>query len=49
MKNQRIPEHKMNFTVEVGQALENMTNIETHNTDLKKEALAKQINPKEDK
>ncbi|WP_155891172.1 hypothetical protein [Ectobacillus panaciterrae] len=49
MKSQRIPEHKMNFTGEVGQALENTANIETHNTASEKEAGAKQINPKEKK
>ncbi|MFC0273715.1 hypothetical protein ACFFIX_20220 [Metabacillus herbersteinensis] len=49
MKSQRIPEHKMNYTGEVGQALENTANNGTHNGALKKEAGVKQINPNVEK
>jgi hypothetical protein len=49
MKSQRIPEHKMNYTGEVGQALENTANIESQNGASKKEAGVKQINPIEEK
>jgi hypothetical protein len=49
MKNQRIPEHKMNFTGEVGQALENTINIETQDVTLKEEVESEQINLKENK
>ncbi|MBT2736201.1 hypothetical protein [Bacillus sp. ISL-7] len=48
MKNQQIPEHKMNFTGEVGQALEKAANIGTNNIASKKVA-AKQVNTKEEK
>lgn len=49
MKSQRIPEHKMNYTGEVGQALENTANNESQNGVSKKEAGVKQINPIEEK
>ncbi|MBD1381335.1 hypothetical protein [Metabacillus arenae] len=47
MKNQQIPEHKMNFTGEVSEALDNMDNNDTNREHVKKEAGAKRNNLKE--
>ncbi|MGG3888777.1 hypothetical protein [Metabacillus fastidiosus] len=49
MKNQRIPEHKLNFTGEVSEALENKINIERQDTTSKEEAGVKQTNLEENK
>ncbi|MGM0875359.1 MAG: hypothetical protein ACQEWV_11270 [Bacillota bacterium] len=49
MKSQRIPEHKMNYTGDVGQALENTATIGSQNGASKKEAGVKQVNPNEEK
>ena len=45
MKSERIPEHKLNFTVEVGQAIEKTGNLGPNNTTSKKA----QVNKKEEK
>ncbi|MED4452171.1 hypothetical protein [Metabacillus fastidiosus] len=49
MKNQRIPERKLNFTGEVSEALENTINIERQDTNSKEEVGAKQTNLEENK
>ncbi len=49
MKNQRIPEHKLNFTGEVSEALENIINIETQDTTSKEKVEVKQTNFEENK
>ncbi|MED4531775.1 hypothetical protein [Metabacillus fastidiosus] len=49
MKNQRIPEHKLNFTGKVSEVLENMINIETQDTTSEEEVGAKQTNLEENK
>ncbi|WP_180247489.1 hypothetical protein [Bacillus sp. AFS031507] len=48
MKSQQIPEHKMNFTGGVGQALEKTADIGTNNIASKK-AAAKQVNTKDER
>jgi hypothetical protein len=49
MKSQQIPEHKMNYTGEVGQTLENMDNNGAGSSASKKEEGVQQINPNEEK
>ncbi|MGG3801890.1 hypothetical protein [Metabacillus fastidiosus] len=49
MKNQRIPEHKLNFTGAVSEVLENTINIKTQDTTSKEEVEVKQTNLEENK
>lgn len=49
MKSQQIPEHKMNFTGEVSQALENSTNNKMQDSTTKVVEKSNQINLKNNK
>ncbi len=49
MNRQRIPEHKLNFTTTVGQAIENMTSNDFSKDAASEKTSTKQENVKEGK
>jgi hypothetical protein len=49
LKSQRLPEHELNVTTTVGQAVENMTNTGSPKSITTEKAESKQIIPSDEK